>query len=269
MSYSIIRPETEAVPVLLSVPHTGTDFPTEIRDQFVKELAVSPDDTDWHLDRLYDFAPSLGITMIVPEYSRWVIDLNRDPSSKPLYNDGRLTTPLCPTTDFREQPIYVDRRDEVSASEVERRKRAYFDPYHLSIDQILGDFVERFGVGVFWDGHSIRRNVPSIQTEDFPDFILGDNDGISSSTELSGAALRGLRHGEYKVSYNHPFKGGYLTRSKGNPTRKIHALQLEMSKDLYMSEDETVFDESKASRVKTHLRQTLETIIDELGELIR
>ena len=88
------------VPILLSVPHCGIAFPEELRDQFNPALSKSPDDTDWFVDKLYSFALELGIPMISATYSRWVIDLNRDPESKPLYQDGRIITALCPTTTF-------------------------------------------------------------------------------------------------------------------------------------------------------------------------
>jgi len=56
-----------------------------------------PTTHDWFVHQLYDFAPSMGMTLIAAKYSRWVVDLNRDPQSKPLYTDGRIITALCPT----------------------------------------------------------------------------------------------------------------------------------------------------------------------------
>src|SRR5688572_3688401 len=98
--YNVIRAAENSVPILLSVPHCGTAFPDELKTQYKSSLAASPDDTDWFVHKLYDFAPSMGITIIHAAYSRWVIDLNRDPQSKPLYSDGRIITALCPSTIF-------------------------------------------------------------------------------------------------------------------------------------------------------------------------
>jgi N-formylglutamate deformylase len=122
-TYQLIPPSAPGVPILLSVPHCGTAFPDEIKDEYVPELIASPDDTDWYVDRLYNFAPSLGITMIIAVLSRWVIDLNRHPESRPLYTDGRIITDLCPATTFFNQPLYRDSRPQVSASEIERRTK--------------------------------------------------------------------------------------------------------------------------------------------------
>src|SRR6188768_1763228 len=128
--FRVIHPTINRVPILVSVPHCGTSFPEEIVDEYDAKLIAKPDDTDWFVDRLYDFAPSLGITMITAVYSRWVIDLNRDPDNKPLYSDGRIITGLCPVTDFTGKPLYKDSRLSVDGHEVARRREAYYKPYH-------------------------------------------------------------------------------------------------------------------------------------------
>src|SRR5688572_10106708 len=106
--FKVISPTSVRIPILISVPHCGIQFPDELKQELVPSLIAKPDDTDWFVDKLYDFAPAIGITMITAVYSRWVIDLNRDPESKPLYNDGRMITGLCPTTNFLAQPLYKD-----------------------------------------------------------------------------------------------------------------------------------------------------------------
>ena len=96
--FYIVKPKAGKVPFVLSIPHRGTEFPAELKDRYVPELVEVLDDTDWYLEKLYDFAPDFDITTIYAKYSRWVIDLNREPASRPLYDDGRLITELCPTT---------------------------------------------------------------------------------------------------------------------------------------------------------------------------
>ena len=112
-TYHVVHPSAPRVPILLSVPHCGTAFPDEIKDEYNAQLIAAPDDTDWYVDKLYSFAPSLGITMISAALSRWVIDLNRHPESKPLYNDGRIITGLCPVTNFLYHTLYRDNRLQV------------------------------------------------------------------------------------------------------------------------------------------------------------
>ena len=168
---------------------------------------------------------------------------------------------MCPTTDFQGRAIYDDPELEPDAEEKERRIREYYRPYHDRIDSLIADLRTKFRNVVFWDGHSIRRNVPSISPEPFPDLILGNNDGQTAGAEYIDAALDTLRSGKREVSHNDPFKGGYLTRSKGDPGNGVHALQLEMSKDLYMDDSETEYDEEKAAVLKAHLQAVFERLI--------
>lgn len=262
--YRISTPTGTKVPILLSVPHCGTAFPEELRTEYDVAMSAKPDDTDWFVNRLYDFAPAMGITMVSAVYSRWVIDLNRDPESKPLYTDGRIITGLCPTTDFFGVSIYVDRRDEVNQKEVGRRLKSYYHPYHKKIGELLTELKNQFGKVLLWDCHSIREFVPTINKEKFPNLILGDADGTSASPGLIEIAIRELESSEYGVNHNHPFKGGYITRNFGKPAEEQHALQLEMSKVMYMNDDELEYHPERAEKMRSVLKRTFEKLIDAL-----
>lgn len=260
-----IQPATSPeVPILLSVPHCGTGFPDELKEEFHPEHVSFPDDTDWFVDQLYDFAPSMGITLISARVSRYVIDLNRNPEEKPLYSDGRLITGLCPTTTFLGEPLYRDGRTQVKPEEVQRRLARYFEPYHQKIQSLLDGLRERHGKVLLWDCHSIRRHVPTIHKEPFPDLILGDVDGTSASPGVIEAALSVLDHSPYRTLHNSPFKGGYITRHFGNPATEQHALQLEMTKVNYMDASERSYDEAKAAKIREVLRRVFLKLIDQL-----
>lgn len=263
--FNIYSPTAPAVPIVVSVPHCGISFPDDIRDEYKSSLIQAPDDTDWFVDKLYDFAPSMGITMITAVYSRWVIDLNRDPDSKPLYSDGRIITALCPITNFLGEPLYKDERREVTAEEVKRRYTLYYKPYHNKVQELLNDLKAKFGKVLLWDCHSIRQIVPTIQKEKFPDLILGDADGKSASTELIQSTFNTLSSDKYSLSHNHPFKGGTITRSFGKPSENQHAVQLEMPKIHYMDDAEINYYEERAQ----YMRQLLQKNFRQLIELLR
>ena len=260
--FRITEAKTDQVPVLLSVPHCGLEFPDDLKEKFNSDLSQTPDDTDWFVDHLYDFAADLGITMISARLSRWVIDLNRDPKGKPLYSDGRLITALCPTNTFIGQPIYKDQRSEVATDEINSRLENYFWPYHHKISALLDQMKNQFGKVLLWDCHSIRQSVPTIHGKKFPDLILGDADGTSASPGLIEIALKNLESSSYSVSRNYLFKGGYITRHFGKPVENQHALQLEMSKVNYMDDEELRYDESRAAKMRIVLKRTLEKLLE-------
>ncbi|HEY5824509.1 MAG TPA: N-formylglutamate amidohydrolase [Cyclobacteriaceae bacterium] len=262
--FKLTIPEKDAVPLLISVPHCGILFPDSIKAQYKSELIAAPDDTDWFVDELYNFGPELGATMIAANYNRWVVDLNRDPQSKPLYTDGRIITALCPATDFLGNPIYKDSRKEVSDSDVQQRVNLYYKPYHEEIVKQLDRLKNKFGKVLLWDCHSIRQIVPTVQRDKFPDLILGDADETSASIDLINSTLTNLRSFFYSVNHNHPFKGGYITRQYGKPKDNQHALQLEMSKVNYMDDTETKFDITRANKMRELLRKTLSELIIKL-----
>lgn len=259
--YYVIAPKKEKVPMIISVPHSGTEFPDEIKDHYVKKMKEQPDDTDWFVHQLYDFASEMGITMIHAKYSRWVIDLNRDPESVPLYNDGRLITGLTTSTDFLGNPIY--KRDDLipDAQEVNRRLDTYYWPYYRKIEELIKERKQQFGQVILWDAHSIRRIVKTIRKDPFPDMILGTNDGQSAREEIMDTALSGLRQGPFQVNYNDPFKGGHITRYFGKPENDVHGLQLEMNKVLYMDDEELVYDVQRADQVRNILKRTFERLL--------
>ncbi len=258
--FFIIEPTVNKVPIILSVPHSGVEFPVELQAHYRAELIAQPDDTDWFVHDLYNFAPSLGITVIHAKYSRWVIDLNRDPHSKPLYNDGRIITELVPKTDFLGNEIYVDKKFVPNDKEIERRLEKYYWTYYSKIESLLQERLNEFGQVLLWDAHSIRRFVPTIRDEPFPDLILGDNDEKSAGKEIIEIALDTLKDGKYGVNHNLPFKGGHITRYFGKPENNIHALQLEMAKVHYMDDDELTFNDSRAVEMRKVLRPVFEKL---------
>jgi N-formylglutamate amidohydrolase len=265
MPFEIINPTNELVPILVSVPHCGTIIPNEIKQDYQPDRIKNIDDTDFYVDRLYDFVGDLGIKMIKAKYSRWVIDLNRNAESKALYNDGRVITGLCPTSDFNGNKIY--RENEPSQEEINRRISTFYYPYYDQIRLELGKLQKQFKHVLFFDAHSIRQFVPGIRPDKFPDLILGDVDESSAGEKLIQSATNVLTNSGYIFNHNHPFKGGNLTRTFGRPNKQIHGLQLEMAKMLYMDDSETKYDQQRADKIRITLHSLFEELIFTLSKL--
>lgn len=264
MPFEVINADSK-LPMILSVPHCGTRIPDELKSAYLPEKINFIDDTDWYVDRLYDFAQEMGITMITATYSRWVIDLNRNAQDVPLYDDGRVITALTPVSDFNGEPIY--KGEGPDASEIQRRVTRYYQPYYQKIEELLSDKRGLAKHVLFYDAHSIRQFVPGIRSEKFPDLILGDADQTSADDRLITVADAILKGSNYSYQHNEPFKGGNLTRTFGRPDNGIHALQLEMSKTLYMDDSETHYHEARADLIRAVLRHLFDNLLDSLAQL--
>ncbi|MEC7984860.1 MAG: N-formylglutamate amidohydrolase [Myxococcota bacterium] len=261
--FSYSPPQKRGVPILISVPHAGTAFPEEWSHGVLQSpFQTHPPDTDWFVDKLYTFAPELGIGVIKANLSRYVVDLNRDPKAKPLYSDGRLITGPIPLQSFEGKDLY---RDPPSEEEKKTRIRTYFQPYHNAIQAKLAELKERHESVLLFDAHSIRHHVPKLHAEPFPDLILGNNDQKTASPQLIEACWEVLRQSTYTASHNSPFKGGYITRHYGHPQSGIHTLQLEMSQRIYMDEERGIWDVQKASSVQQLLRIVFQRLIEAMA----
>lgn len=262
--FSIKEATSPLVPIIISVPHSGTKFPAEIKNHYKKRMRKHIDDTDWYVHKLYEFASEMGITIIKANLSRWVIDLNRDPESAPLYNDGRLITTCTPTTDFFGNNIYKSSELEPNPEEKQRRLDTYYWPYYRKVEELLEERKKQFGKVLLWDAHSIRHRVSTIQKDIFPDMILGDNDEKTASSVLIKTAMAKLMSEAFGINHNTPFKGGHITRYFGKPENNIHALQLEMNKILYMDDNEITYNQDRAEEVKVVLKRTMKGLIENL-----
>ncbi|GGB97517.1 N-formylglutamate deformylase [Pseudoduganella buxea] len=223
-----------SAPLLVSMPHVGTDIPDDIAAGMAP-CAQARADTDWHLEQLYGFAQELGASTLAARWSRYVIDLNRPPENTNLY-PGQDTTGLCPVDTFAREPLYQPGRAP-DAAEVQRRLAAYWQPYHDCLRTELSRLLARHGRVVLWEAHSIASVVPRFFEGKLPDLNFGTADGASCDGTLTELVTNLARAGErFTVAVNGRFKGGHITRRYGNPAGGVHAIQLEMCQSTYMNE---------------------------------
>lgn len=247
-------------PLLVSMPHVGTRVPESIRSQMTDTARLLPD-TDWYVDKLYDFLPDMGVSTLRANYSRYVVDLNRSASGESLY-PGQKVTEICPTTLFNGEAVYREGLCPAS-DEISRRIDRYWKPYHKQIAQELERIRNQFGYAVLWDAHSIRSEVPTLFEGVLPDFNWGTADGETCDAVLSDALLEKVRSSRaFSVVVNGRFKGGFITRSFGNPSNGIHAVQLELSQATYLADEELFqLDVNKASQVGALLITLVEEVL--------
>lgn len=222
-------------PLVIALPHTGTEIPVALEDTFVSPW-LARRDADWWVERLYAFAADMGATLVRTRISRSVIDVNRDPSGASLY-PGQATTELCPTTSFDGEPLY--RTADPDAEEVAQRSRLYFQPYHDALSAELDRLHARYGRVVLYDAHSIRSHIPRLFEGELPQFNIGTNGGATCDAALEAAVVAAAAATGRSHVLNGRFRGGWTTRHYGRPANGYHAIQMELAIRSYLDEPGT------------------------------
>jgi len=227
----IFRFQSGELPLLISVPHDGRDLPDELQSRMT-DAGRSIPDTDWHVAELYEFAAGMGANILVANYSRYVIDLNRAADDAELY-PGQVATGLCPLQTFSGESIY-------RSGGVDDSEKAH-----------------KHGFALLWDAHSIAGVVPRLFDGELPDLNLGSNSGTSCEQSIEDAVASIAIGSSYSTAINGRFKGGYITRHYGDPDNSVQALQLEIAQRAYMNEHTIALDSEKADDLRETLRKML------------
>ncbi|MGR4864566.1 N-formylglutamate deformylase [Caulobacter sp. LARHSG274] len=220
-------------PLVVSIPHAGTEIPPDLEARLASPW-LARKDADWWLEQLYDFAGDLGATVVRTAVSRTVIDVNRDPSGASLY-PGQATTGLCPTETFDGEPLYRPGQ-EPDAAAIAARRTQFFDPYHEALRGELDRLRAVHGQVVLYDAHSIRSRAPRLFDGELPQFNIGTNGGAACAPALTAAVEAACDATGLPRVTDGRFKGGWITRRYGRPEQGVHAVQMELACRGYIDE---------------------------------
>jgi len=248
-----------SAPLILSIPHAGTEIPADFSGLFVSDW-LARKDTDWHLQQLYAFAEGLDATIISAKISRSVIDLNRDPSGTSLY-PGQATTGLCPTETFDGEPLY--KAAPPDEGEIARRRQEYFVPYHAALREEIDRLRKLHPRVVLYDCHSIRSRIPRLFPGELPQFNIGTNNGKACDPAITARIEKTCADSGFSYVVNGRFKGGWITRHYGAPSQGVHAIQMELGCRGYMDEPALPTPENwpAALQKPAPIQPVLETIL--------
>jgi N-formylglutamate deformylase len=263
-------------PLLLDSPHSGTNYPEDFRHACDMGELRQAEDT--HVEKLYDFAPSLGIAWIEALFPRSYLDANRNVTEidTSMFEDAwpgevvtdekarakvRLGKGLIWRITDNGVPLYSRK---LKAAEIEARIANCWRPYHAAVAHAIDAAHRRHGYSIHLDCHSMPA-VSAPYSTDFPglvhaDFVIGDRDGTTADPRLSKKICSHLEGLGYTTSYNHPYKGVELVRRYGDPARDRHSIQVEVNRKLYMDES-TLELTPQSAKLKADLRSLLEMLI--------
>jgi N-formylglutamate deformylase len=263
-------------PLVLDSPHSGVKYPDDFRHACALGTLRRAEDT--HVEKLYDFAPALGVAWVEALFPRSYLDVNRnvteidvtlfdEPWPGPVETEPkslskvRLGKGLVWRITDEGLPIY-DR--PLSVQEVQARIERCWQPYHDAVRAAIDAAHARHGYSIHLNCHSMPA-VAGHYSTDFPglahaDFVVGDRDGTSASPALSRMICDHLKALGYSAEYNHPYKGVELVRRYGDPAHHRHSIQLEINRRLYMDED-TLALNSGYGPLKRNLQSLVELLL--------
>jgi N-formylglutamate deformylase len=263
----IYQPVQQTAPLVFASPHSGRNYLPEFQQSTRLDPSGLRRSEDSFVDELFGLAPMHGAPLIAATFPRAYCDPNReawelDPT---MFDD--ILPGWVNTTSARVgaglgtiarivgsgETIY---RGKLSFSDAAARIHSCWEPYHLGLSNLINATRQRFGACLLIDCHSMPgQSGLGRGAEHGPDFVLGDAHGTTCSPRVTRRVEAVLTGFGYQVRRNDPYAGGYVTRHYGRPRERVHALQIEIARGLYM--DEARFERAGA----------FETIRQHLGEL--
>jgi N-formylglutamate deformylase len=269
---TLLRYVPGATALVLDSPHSGTSYPDDFA--FACALPTLRRAEDTHVEKLYDFAPSLGVAWVEALFPRSYLDANRDTTEvdtglfdetwphavatdEKVLSKVRLGKGLIWRVTDDGVPIYSRK---LGVAEVQARIAQCWKPYHAAVAAAIDAAHARHGYSIHVNCHSMPAIASSHATE-FPgeahaDFVVGNRDDTTSSRALGLLVCQHLQGLGYSVAYNHPYKGVELVRRYGDPVRQRHSIQLEINRKLYMNEETLALTDGF-----TPLKASLESLV--------
>ncbi len=246
----VLEPRSLKVPLVFSSPHSGAHYP----DAFVADSRLDVDSLrkseDCYVDELFASAPALGAPLLRALYPRAFLDVNREPYELDPTMFADALPKHANTTSTRVAAglgtiarIVATRREiyrrKLTYAEAEHRINEVYKPYHTALRGLVRRAVEQFGLCLLIDCHSMPSTGLPLNTglrTSKIDFVLGDRTGLSCSALLTDTVEGFLIAKGYRVLRNNPYAGGYTTQHYGDPANGIHAIQIEINRNIYMDE---------------------------------
>jgi N-formylglutamate amidohydrolase len=253
-------------PRVFASPHSGRLYPEDMMAAAALDAQSIRRSEDAYVDDLIDAAPDLGAALITARFARAYIDLNREAFE---LDPGMFADELPEFARARTARVaaglgaiarVVSEGQEIYArkltfAEARSRIEGAHRPYHAALADLIGEAHAAHGFAILVDWHSMPAAAARGGGRERPcDIVLGDRFGAACAGELPTRVERELESMGYRVARNTPYAGGYTTEHYGRPSRRTHALQIEINRALYLDEGALALTEGFA-RLKAHLER--------------
>ncbi len=270
-AFEAILPKRAIAPLLFNSAHSGADYPKRfIQMSKLDRLSIRQSE-DAYINELFAQAPHLGAPMLHAHFPRAYLDVNREPyeldpkmfseklpknyninSPRVAAGIGTLARVVC-----ENKPIY---KKKLTIEDAKMRIEGIYRPYHQTLQKLLTKALRQFGVAVLIDCHSMPT-ISSLKDRANPDIVLGDRHGTSCSRIIIDLIENIFTSAGLRVSRNRPYAGGFITKSYGQPKNNIHAIQIEISRHLYMNEA-TLTKNENFSAIKQIINKLIVALIE-------
>ncbi|MEZ5871075.1 MAG: N-formylglutamate amidohydrolase [Nitratireductor sp.] len=245
--FTVLAPAEQRVPFVFNSPHSGRNYTPQLMQKARLGRFAIRNSEDFRVDELFAGAVPLGCPMLLANFPRAFLDVNREPYElDPAMFSGQLPA-YANTRSARvagglgtiarivseTETIYATKLDVEDALE---RIETLYKPYHKALRLLLARTHVLFGHAVLVDCHSMPSAREGTGRKQRPDFVIGDRFGTSCSQQITWAACEYLSGLGFEVEINKPYAGGFITEHYGRPDNGIHAIQIEVNRGLYMNE---------------------------------
>lgn len=244
-AYHLDMPQSYRSRVVFASPHSGRDYCAPFLKNSVLDEKTIRSSEDAFVDRLFACAPRYGAPLLRAGAPRAYLDLNRasdelDPALiegvRKVRHNPRIASGLgvVPRVVANARPIY---HGKLTRSEADTRIETIWRPYHAKLQALLTQALNTFGEAILLDCHSMPHEaVQTLAPGRSPEIVIGDRFGASASPVIVEKVEAVFADAGLRVARNAPFAGAFTTQHYGRPSRRQHAVQIEIDRSLYMDE---------------------------------
>ena len=261
----MILVEEGQTPLILCLPHSGTDLPNAVEKRFNATGRLQAD-LAWRLERVFDFHRELDATVLRSSISRYVIDLDRDPET-PAGDAMDPTKALCPATTLDGKRIYQE-GEEPGPTEIEQRMLLFYTPFHTALRRQVDRLMRQHRKVIILDCQSMRSHIKGVTDTGLPLVSIGSQGGTSCDPDLRNTLVGSFKGQQgYTVSVDEQTRGGFIAKSFGRPDRGVNVITLLLAQRCYLRHESPPFepDKTRLTRLRTVLMEAMTRVVDWTG----